>query len=66
MVFEVCVVEQPTKAEAEEGALERVVFFTKEPIPATDAEAARIEVLRSHVPEGVDSNRLRVVVVPFG
>jgi len=64
-LFEVAILERPTKREAEEeGKSERLVFGPK-PVVATDAQSAAIvAVLEGDKPD-VDRSRMTVLVRPF-
>jgi len=62
-LFEVAILERPTKKEAEEGASERLVFGPKA-IIAADGQSAAIAAVMG---ETIDADRSRMVVLtrPF-
>jgi hypothetical protein len=65
-LFEVAILEKPTKKEAEEGAVERLVFGPKA-VVARDAQAAGIAAVLGddgHRPV-FDVGRAEVLVRPF-
>jgi hypothetical protein len=64
-LFEVVVLEKPTKKAAEEGAIERLVFGPKA-VVAKDAQAAAIgAVMGGDMVKDVDLTRVDVLVRPF-
>lgn len=64
-LFEVVVLEKPTKKAAEEGGIERLVFGPKA-VVARDAQSAAIgAVMSGDMPKDVDLTRTDVVVRPF-
>lgn len=67
-LFEVAILEQPTKKEAEEGKVERLVFGP-EPVVARDAQSAAIAAVlgekQTELPP-FDKSRMEVLVRPFG
>ena len=64
-LFEVALVEEPTKKEREEeGKQDRLVYFTPNPIVAKDSHEASIDAYMS-CPEEVEKDRLKVFVRPF-
>lgn len=63
-LFEVAILEEPTKKEAEEGRSERLVLGPKA-VVAKDAQSAAINaVLDGDKPE-LDRARMKVLVRPF-
>lgn len=64
MLFEVAVVKQPTKKEAEEGALEELVFGPVF-VVAKSAEAAGLKALRGDAAKDIDVDRALVLTRPF-
>lgn len=64
-LFEVAMLENPTKKQAEEGAAQKLVFGPKAVI-ANDEQAAAINaVLDGSIDAAVDRSRLEVLVRPF-
>lgn len=65
-LFEVAIVEAPTKKDAEEGKGEKLVFGPKAVI-ATDLQSAAIAAVLDPTPElkAVDRARMQVLVRPF-
>lgn len=64
-LFEVAILENPTKKSAEDGVGQKLVFGPKAVI-ARDAQGAAINaVLDGEVPATVDRARLEVLVRPF-
>jgi len=64
-LFEVAILEKPTKKAADEGAQERLVFGPK-PIVATDEHSAAVVAARSEAIAELDPIRMEVLVRPFG
>lgn len=64
MLFEVAVVKQPTKKEAEEGALETLVYGPVFVI-AKDQASAGLKALRDDKAKDVDVDRMQVLIRPF-
>lgn len=66
-VFEVVIVQRPSKKEAEEGAVEKLIFGPKA-VVAKDGQAAAIgAVMGGDMPkEGLDLTRIDVLIRPFG
>jgi hypothetical protein len=67
MLFEVAILETPTKKDAEEGKGERLAFGPKAVI-APDAQAAAIAAVMDVSDDslkGVDRQRMQVLVRPF-
>ena len=63
-LFEVALVEEPTKKEREEGKQDRLVYFTPQPIVAKDSHEASIGAYMA-CEEKVEKERLKVCVRPF-
>lgn len=65
-LFEVAIIEKPTKKEAEEGATERLVFGPK-PVIARDPQGAVVVALLGGGADRptVDMNKAEVLVRPF-
>jgi hypothetical protein len=64
-LFEVAIVEEPTKKELEEeGKQERLVYFTPTPIAAKDSHDASIAAYLA-CKDPVDKQRMKVFVRPF-
>lgn len=65
-LFEVAILEKPTKKQVEEeGAVEKLVFGPKAIVATDEQTAALSAALEGEVPE-VDKARLKVLVRPFG
>lgn len=64
-LFEVAILEKPTKKEMEEGKSERLVFGPKAVVAKDEQTAAISAVLDGEVGD-VDRSRLEVLVRPFG
>lgn len=62
-LFEVAILERPTKKEAEDGAIERLVFGPKA-VVAADEQLAGIAAVKGEA-EGLELNRAEVLVRPF-
>lgn len=65
-LYEVVVLEKPTKKAAEEGALEKVMFGPTT-IVAKDDKAAGLSAIMDNGPAlaGADRSRLEVLIRPF-
>ena len=63
-LFEVAILEQPTKKEAEEGSVEKLVFGPKAVI-AKDTQSAAIAAVMDGEKITVDRTRMTVLVRPF-
>lgn len=63
-LFEVAILEQPTKKEAEEGSVEKLVFGPKAVI-ARDSQSAAIAAVMDGEKITVDRTRMTVIVRPF-
>lgn len=64
-LFEVAILENPTKKAAEDGIGQKLVFGPKAVIAADQQSAAISAVLDGDVPKDVDRARLQVLVRPF-
>lgn len=63
-LFEVAILENPTKADAEEGKLETLVFGP-EYVIAVDEQSAAISAVMDAKEINVDRTRMQVLVRPF-
>lgn len=64
-LFEVAILEKPTKKKAEEGETERLVFGPK-PVVAKDQQSAVISaVMDGELPRDLDRSRMEIVARPF-
>jgi hypothetical protein len=64
-VFEVVIVQKPTKKEAEEGGIEKLLFGPKA-VVAKDGQAAAIgAVMGGELPKDSDLTRIDVLIRPF-
>lgn len=64
-LFEVCIIEVPTRKALEDGALEKVIVQPKL-VVARDSQSAGMDaVLGTTLPDGTDRTRLEVLVRPF-
>ena len=64
-LFEVAILEKPTKKEAEEGAGEKLVFGPKAVVARDSQSAAIAAVMAGDVPKDIDRQRMEVLVRPF-
>lgn len=65
MLFEVAIIQKPTKKEAEEnGAMETLVFGPKFEI-ARDAASAGLKAIRSEEAKDLDLDKCEVMIRPF-
>lgn len=64
-LFEVAILEKPTKKEAEEGAHEKLVFGPKAVVARDNQSAAIAAVMDGDVPKDIDRQRMEVLVRPF-
>lgn len=65
-LFEVAIIEKPTKKDAEDGKGERIIMSPKAVIAADGQSAAISAVLDSSQPLEGDRARWQVLVRPFG
>ena len=63
-LFEVAILERPTKKEAEEGASERIVM-PPTPVVAIDEQSAGINAVMDADKFEVDRSRMQVLIRPF-
>lgn len=66
-LFEIAILEQPTKKDAEEGKGERLVFGPKA-VVASDSQSAAIAAVMDATGDelkAVDKSRMQVLVRPF-
>jgi hypothetical protein len=63
-LFEVAILERPTKKNAEDGQTERLVFGPK-PVIAADPQSAAIAAVLDGGTIEVDRQRMEVLVRPF-
>ena len=64
-LFEVAILEKPTKKEAEEGATEKLVFGPKA-VVARDTQGAAVAAVMSQAGQvTIDMNRAEILVRPF-
>lgn len=65
-LFEVAIIQQPTKKETEEGTGKEVLLFGPKAVLARDAQTAAIAaVTGTDAPQGLDMGRAQVLVRPF-
>ena len=64
MLFEVAILEHPTKKDAEEGKSERLVFGPKA-VLGRDAQSAAIVAVMDGEIKDLDRSRMEVLVRPF-
>lgn len=64
-LFEVAIIQKPTKKDAEDGASEQLVFGPKSVIARDGQSAAITAVLGGDVPSTLDKSRMEVLVRPF-
>lgn len=65
-LFEVAILERPTKKEMEDGGTERLVFGPKAVVARDEQSAAIAAVMDGGTPSDVDRQRMEVLVRPFG
>lgn len=63
-LFELAILEKPTKKEMEEGATEKLVFGPKA-VVARDSQGAAIAAMLGPDKPNVDPNKMEVLVRPF-
>lgn len=63
-LFEIAILQRPTKKEAEEGIEEKLVFGPKFVVSA-DRESAALRCLLQEKPENLDLSRSQVLARPF-
>ncbi len=64
-LFEVAILETPTKKEAEDGKTERLVFGPKAVVARDSQSAAIAAVMDGGMDSTVDRSRMHVIVRPF-
>lgn len=65
-LFEVAIIQKPTKKEAEEGTAVEKLLFGPKAVLARDAQTAAITaVTGGDAPQGLDMTRAEVLVRPF-
>lgn len=65
-LFEVAIIQQPTKKEAEEGTGKEQLLFGPKAVLARDAQTAAIAAVTGEgAPTGIDMGRAQVFVRPF-
>lgn len=65
-LFEVAIIQKPTKKESEEGTGKEVLMFGPKAVLARDAQTAAITaVTGTDAPQGLDMARAEVLVRPF-
>lgn len=65
MLFEVAIIEQPTKEEAEKGAVERLVFGPKAVVARDQQTAALVALTKDDAAKTIDLSKAQVLVRPF-
>lgn len=64
-LFEVAIIQKPTRKELEGGASEELVFGPKAVIARDNQSAAIAAVMGGDVPTTIDKTRIEVLVRPF-
>lgn len=65
-LFEVAIIQKPTKKELEEGTAIEKLVFGPEPVIARDGQSAAITAVTGpKAPVGLDMTRAEVIVRPF-
>ena len=64
-LFEIAILERPTKKEAEEGRCERLVFGPKSVVASDEQSAAIVAVMDESKDLKLDRDRMEVLVRPF-
>lgn len=64
-LFEVAILQKPTKKEAEDGASEKLVFGPKPVVANNEQDAAISAVMDGAVPKDLDRSRMEVLIRPF-
>lgn len=66
-LFEVAIIQKPTKKEQEEGPGAEKLIFGPKAVVARDIQSAGIAAVTGDgAPTGIDMNRAEVLVRPFG
>lgn len=63
-LFEIAILQKPTKKELEEGGEEKLIYGPKF-VVARDGQAAAIRSIVQEAPSGLDMSRAEVLVRPF-
>lgn len=64
-LFEVAILQEPTKKEAEDGTPEKLVFGPKAVVARDNQSAAIAAVMDGEISDDVDRTRMKVLVRPF-
>lgn len=64
-LFEVAILQRPTKKEAEDGATEKLVFGPRCVVARDDQSAAIEAVMDGDVPRDLERSRMEVLCRPF-
>jgi len=65
-LFEVAIIQKPTKKETDEGTGTEKLLFGPKPVVARDGQSAAIAaVTGTDAPQGLDMSRAEVLVRPF-
>lgn len=64
-LFEVAILQRPTKKESEEGAIEKLVFGPKCVVSRDEQSAAIEAVMDGDVPRDMERSRMEVLIRPF-
>lgn len=65
MLYEVAIIEEPTKKEVEEGGAQERLVLAPVPVVARDPQGAVLAVMVSSNAPKLDLSRARVLVRPF-
>lgn len=65
-LFDVAILEKPTKKEAEQGKCERLVFGPTSVVASDEQSAAISAVMDNKEDLKIDKSRMEVLVRPFG
>lgn len=67
MLYQVAILEKPSKKERDEGASERLVMGPVPQVAGNEQSAAVLAVTEHHEKlDGVNPDRMEVIVLPFG
>jgi hypothetical protein len=64
-LYEVAILQKPTKKEAEDGGSEKLIFGPKPVVANDDQSAAIAAVMDGDAPRDLDRSRMEVLVRPF-
>lgn len=64
-LFEVAILQEPTKKESEDGTPEKLVFGPKAVVARDNQSAAIAAVMDGEISDDVDRTRMKVLVRPF-